>query len=52
MAISGIMTGREETGLEIEPEQLTGEAYAVRVLDGLRGESSPAIRQHDGISIA
>jgi 8-oxo-dGTP diphosphatase len=84
---------REETGLDIEPEQLTGvyknmtrgiialvfrakitggqlartdesvgfrwvaaaevselaaEAYAVRVFDGLRGESSPAIRYHDG----
>ena len=88
---------REETGLDIEPEQLTGvyknmprgiialvfrakvtggqlattdettafhwataaevgqlatEAYAVRVLDGLRSGAAPAIRQHDGIRIA
>jgi 8-oxo-dGTP diphosphatase len=88
---------REETGLDIEPEQLTGvyknmprgiialvfraritggqlattdetaafrwataaevsqlasETYAVRILDGLNGRPSPAIRQHDGIRIA
>ncbi len=31
--------------------QLTGEAYAVRLLDGLRGDTSPAIRGHDGIHL-
>jgi hypothetical protein len=28
--------------------QLTSEAYAVRLLDGLRNDTSPAIRGHDG----
>jgi 8-oxo-dGTP diphosphatase len=28
--------------------QLTSEAYAVRLLDGLRDDTSPAIRSHDG----
>ena len=28
--------------------QLTSEAYAVRLLDGLRNDVSPAIRSHDG----
>ncbi len=28
--------------------QLTSEAYAVRLLDGLRADTSPAIRSHDG----
>jgi ADP-ribose pyrophosphatase YjhB (NUDIX family) len=28
--------------------QLTSEAYAVRLLDGLRNGTSPAIRSHDG----
>jgi 8-oxo-dGTP diphosphatase len=28
--------------------QLTSEAYAVRLLDGLRNDISPAIRSHDG----
>ena len=28
--------------------QLTSEAYAVRLLDGLRSDTSPPIRSHDG----
>lgn len=28
--------------------QLASEAYAIRVLDALRGDTTPAIRQHDG----
>jgi 8-oxo-dGTP diphosphatase len=28
--------------------QLTSEAYAVRLLDALRSDTAPAIRQHDG----
>ena len=31
--------------------QLTSEAYAVRLLDGLRAGTSPAIRSHDGTSL-
>lgn len=88
---------REETGLEIEPEALTGvyknmtrgivslvfrcrvtggaamaetaectalrwvkpdevpslavEAFAIRVLDGLRNDHPPAVREHDGVNL-
>ena len=28
--------------------QLTSEAYAIRLLDALRQDTTPAIRQHDG----
>jgi 8-oxo-dGTP diphosphatase len=31
--------------------QLTSEAYAVRLLDGLRNNTAPAIRRHDGIRL-
>ena len=31
--------------------QLTSEAYAVRLLDGLRDDTSPAIRSHDGTNL-
>jgi 8-oxo-dGTP diphosphatase len=32
-------------------KQLTREAYAVRLLDALRGRTSPAIRYHDGTNL-
>jgi hypothetical protein len=35
-----------------ELKELGTDAYAVRILDGLHGGPSPAIRQHDGIRIA
>jgi hypothetical protein len=31
--------------------ELTSEAYAVRLLDALRQETTPAIRQHDGTQL-
>jgi|SRR5579875_107594 len=31
--------------------QLASEAYAVRILDALHGDTSPAIRQHDGMHL-
>jgi 8-oxo-dGTP diphosphatase len=31
--------------------QLTTEAYAVRFLDALRQDATPAIRQHDGTDL-
>ena len=36
---------------EASIRQLTSEAYAVRLLDALRGGMQPAIRQHDGIDL-
>ena len=36
---------------ETDIHQLTSEAYAVRLLDGLREGSPPAIRQHDGTEL-
>ena len=34
-----------------EVADLAAEAYAVRVLDALRDESGPAVRQHDGTHV-
>ncbi len=34
-----------------EVSQLTAEAYAVRILDALREEPGPAVRQHDGTHV-
>ena len=31
--------------------QLTSEAYAVRLLDALRRDTTPAVRQHDGTEL-
>ena len=31
--------------------QLTSEAYAIRLLDALREDTAPAIRQHDGTEL-
>ena len=31
--------------------QLTSEAYAVRLLDALREDAAPAVRQHDGTEL-
>jgi hypothetical protein len=31
--------------------ELTSEAYAVRLLDAVRQEGTPAIRQHDGTAL-
>jgi len=36
---------------QTEIRQLTIEAYAVRLLDALREDASPAIRQHDGTEL-
>ena len=36
---------------EADIRQLASEAYAVRLLDALRGGMQPAIRQHDGIDL-
>jgi 8-oxo-dGTP diphosphatase len=36
---------------EADIHQLTSEAYTVRLLDGLREGSAPAIRQHDGTEL-
>ena len=30
---------------------IASEAYAIRVLDGLRADTSPAVRQHDGTNL-
>jgi ADP-ribose pyrophosphatase YjhB (NUDIX family) len=34
-----------------EVPELLDEAYAVRVLDALQGDSVPAVRAHDGVSL-
>ena len=36
---------------EADIRQLTSEAYAVRLLDGLRRDVAPAVRQHDGTEL-
>jgi 8-oxo-dGTP diphosphatase len=36
---------------ETDIGQLTSEAYAVRLLDALRPDVAPAVRQHDGIEL-
>ena len=36
---------------ESDIRQLTNEAYAVRLLDALREDTPPAIRQHDGTEL-
>jgi 8-oxo-dGTP diphosphatase len=50
---SGQLTSNDEvTAFQWADEpairQLTTEAYAVRVLDALRRDTAPAVRQHDG----
>jgi ADP-ribose pyrophosphatase YjhB (NUDIX family) len=34
-----------------EIQQYTSDAYAIRLLDALREDAAPAIRQHDGIEL-
>ena len=36
---------------EADVAELADEAYAVRILDALRDEQPPAIRQHDGVHL-
>lgn len=36
---------------ETDIHELTREAYALRLLDALRADSAPAIRQHDGTKV-
>ena len=36
---------------EADIRQLTTQAYAVRILDALRQDTAPAIRQHDGTDL-
>jgi ADP-ribose pyrophosphatase YjhB (NUDIX family) len=36
---------------ENDIRQLTSEAYALRLLDALRVDAAPAIRQHDGVHL-
>jgi 8-oxo-dGTP pyrophosphatase MutT (NUDIX family) len=54
--ISGHLTLNDEvSGFQwATPEEvkaMTDEAFAVRVLDALDGQVSPAVRQHDGVHI-
>ena len=36
---------------ETNIRQLTSEAYAVRLLDALREDAAPVVRQHDGTEL-
>jgi 8-oxo-dGTP diphosphatase len=36
---------------EAEVKNLASEAYAVRLIDALHQDTSPAVRQHDGVSM-
>ena len=36
---------------ETDIRQLTSEAYAIRLLDALHVDATPAVRQHDGIKL-
>jgi ADP-ribose pyrophosphatase YjhB (NUDIX family) len=56
MVTGGRLTANEEVtafqwGTAAEIEQLTTEAYAVRMLDALRPDPTPAVRTHDGVQL-
>ncbi len=50
-----LTTNDEVTGFRWADEsnirQLASQAYAVRILDALRADTAPAVRQHDGIRV-
>jgi 8-oxo-dGTP diphosphatase len=54
--LSGELTANDEVGefrwaTREDIANLADEAFAIRVLDGLKEAAAPAIRQHDGVHL-